>query len=275
MNTMKLNTMKLAIPLFVAIAYGPSQGLAAPIMGSDLASFAVLGATTVTNTGNTTLTGNLGVSPGSAIKGFYGTTLNDGPGTFTGSAYQGSTTIGNAAQTQLGAAITSLGLLGPGTTVSGDLTGLTLTPGTYTVPYAASNLTGALTLNGLGKTNQTWVFQMPSSLITSVGSTVNLINMGAGDSIYWDVGSSATIKSGTSFAGNILAYTSIALGTGATILDGSALAYTGAVTLNANHISISPVPEPGIWTMMLSGLGLIGFIAYRRKDDSSNMLMAA
>src|ERR1700680_4639520 len=61
---MKMNAMKLAVPLLVALAYGPSQGLATPILGSELASFAVLGASTVTNTGPTTLTGNMGVSPG-------------------------------------------------------------------------------------------------------------------------------------------------------------------------------------------------------------------
>ena len=268
-----MNAMKLAIPLFVALAYGPSQGWAAPVMGPELSSFAVLGGSTVTNTGNTILTGNLGVSPGSAITGFYGTTENDGPGTFTGNAYQGSTTQGNTAHAQLGAALTSLGLMGSGTTEPADLTGLTLTSGIYTVPAAASNLTGTLTLDGQGQTNQTWVFQMPSTLITSVGSAVQLTNMGAGSSVYWNVGSSATLNANTSFAGNILAYTSIALGSGATILDGRALAYNGAVTMIDNNIS--PVPEPGTWIMMISGLGLIGFLAYRRKDDSSDMPMAA
>src|ERR1035437_1572267 len=139
-----LSILSLAV---IGALYGASPALAASYMGTQLASFAVLGGTTVTNTGATTLTGNLGVSPGSAITGFYGTVENDGPGTFTGSAYQGSTTIGNEAHTQLGAAITSLGLMGPGTVESADLTGSILIPGTYTVPAATSNLTGILTLN--------------------------------------------------------------------------------------------------------------------------------
>ena len=273
MQTMK----KLAIPLCIALAYIPTQGFASPIMGPDLSGFAVLGGTTVTNTGKTTLKGNLGVSPGSASTGFYGTVENDGPGTFIGKAYQADSEAG-LAHSQLGASMVRLGLMGPGTLEPANLAGLTLDPGVYTVPAATSNLTGTLTLNGLGKTDQTWIFLMPSSLITSVGSEVTMSNMGVGDSVYWDVGSSATLKTNTWFAGNILAYASISLGKGASILDGSALAYTGAVTLNDNRIVISSdsanssapsaTPLPSSWVMMASGLSLSGFLAYRRKNVS-------
>ena len=269
-----MNTTKLAIPLFIALSYGPPQAFAGPIMGPQLADFAVLGGSTVTNTGKTQLTGDLGVSPGTAITGFYGTTENDGPGTFTGTAHQSDPTAG-LAHDQLGIMKSNLGLLGPGTVEPANLTGLTLTPGIYTVPAASSNLTSTLTLDGQGKTNQTWVFLMPSTLITSADSKILLTNMGAGDSVYWNVGSSATLDANTSFAGNILASASISLNNGASILDGSAWAYTGAVTMINNKISVSAVPEPGTWAMMLSGLGFIGFLAYRRKNDSSNMRMSA
>ncbi len=271
MQTMK----KLAIPLCIALAYIPTQGFASPIMGPDLNGFAVLGGTTVTNTGKTTVNGNLGVSPGSAITGFYNTVENDGPGTFMGRAYQADSEA-RLAHNQLGASMVRLGLMGPGTLEPANLTGLTLDPGVYTVPAATSNLTGTLTLNGLGKTDQTWIFLMPSSLITSVDSKVTLSNMGAGDSVYWDVGSSATLKTNTWFAGNIFAYASVSLDNGASILDGRALAYTGAVTLNDNRIVISSgssgssapsaTPLPSAWIMMASGLSLTGFLAYRRKN---------
>lgn len=108
----------------------------------------------------------------------------------------------------------------------------------YTVPAGTSNLTGTLTLNGQGNLNAFWVFQMPSTLITSPGAVVNVVNTGAGAGVYWNVGSSATLDTTTSFEGNILALTSITLDTGATDQCGRALAHTGAVTMDTNTVSI-------------------------------------
>jgi hypothetical protein len=99
-------------------------------------------------------------------------------------------------------------------------------------------LTGTLTLDGKGNLNAFWVFQMPSTLITSPGSVVNVINTGAGAGLYWNVGSSATLDTTTSFEGNILALTSITLDTGATGQCGRALAHSGAVTMDTNAFSI-------------------------------------
>ena len=135
-----------------------------------------------------------------------------------------------SAQSELAAAKTELGSLGAGTLLPANLGGLTLSPGVYTVPAGTTNLTGTLTLNGQGNLNAFWVFQMPSTLITSPGSVVNVINTGAGAGLYWNVGSSATLDTTTSFEGNILALTSITLDTGATDQCGRALAHTGAVT---------------------------------------------
>jgi hypothetical protein len=210
------------------------------------------------------------------------------------------------AQSQLGIARTDLGLLGPGTPEPVDLTGLTLFPGVYTVPAGASNLTGTLTLDGQGNANAFWVFQMPSTLITSPGSVVNVINTGPGAGLFWNVGSSAIIDTTTTFEGNILALTSITLNTGATIGCGRALANTAAVTMDTNTISIgcttelggstthlagsnglsggltvipgpngtgtptplpfAPVPEPA--TLMLLGLGLAGIGFSRRRKSN-------
>ncbi|MHB8423541.1 MAG: DUF3494 domain-containing protein [Gammaproteobacteria bacterium] len=260
-----MNIMKLAVPLcLTALAYAPSQVLATPILGSALGGFAVLGASTVTNTGATTLTGNLGVDPGSAITGTSSITLN---GTI-----HAADALALLAQNQLASAMTSLASLGTGTTLSSNLTGLTLLPGVYTVPAGTTNLAGTLTLNGNGNANAFWVFQMPSTLITSPGSVVDMINTGAGAGVYWNVGSSATLDTTTSFVGNILALASITMNTGATISCGRALAHTGAVTMDNNTIGIGcsglgtpvqPVPEPN--TFLLFGFGLAGLLFIFRK----------
>ncbi|MDP2324630.1 MAG: ice-binding family protein, partial [Gammaproteobacteria bacterium] len=104
-------------------------------------------------------------------------------------------------------------------------------------PAGITNLSGALTLDGLGNANAAWVFQMPSTLITSPNSVVNITNTGAGAGVYWNVGSSATIDVNTTFLGNILALASITMNTSATDLCGRALADTGAVTLDQNSLS--------------------------------------
>jgi hypothetical protein len=237
-RSIKMKIMKFAIPVVVALAYAPAQGWASPILGSELASFSVLGASTVTNTGATTLGGNLGVSPGTAITGKATITVNG-----TNAATIGNPSVHEAdafailAQSELVTAQTILGLMGPGTLLPADLVGLILFPGVYTVPAGVSNLTGALTLDGQGNANAAWVFQVTSTLITSPNATVNVINTGSGAGIFWNVGSSATIDTTTSFEGNILALASISLNHAATIGCGRALAQTAAVTMDNNTIN--------------------------------------
>lgn len=234
---MKPMKLKSVLPLLVALAFGPDLALAAPVLGADLATFAVLGASTVTNTGATTLTGQLGVHPGSAITGQSTITINELPALTTGAVFvHEGDALALSAQNQLTAARTNLGLLGPGTLLGVDLVGLTLAPGVYTVPDGVSNLTGALTLDGLGNANAAWVFQMVDRLITSPNSVVNVINTGTGAGIYWNVASSATLDTDTAFEGNILALASITLNTNATIGCGRALADTAAVTMHTNTI---------------------------------------
>lgn len=251
-----MNVMKPVAYLLIALAYAPAHSWATPILGTQLSDFAVLGASAVTNVGNTALTGHLGVSNNSSltgITGFFGTLANDGPGTASGVIAQGGA-VALLADGQLATAMSSLGLLGAGTTLGADLTGLTLTPGIYTVSAGPSNLTGALTLDGLGNANAFWVFQMPSTLITSFGSSVNLINTGAGAGVYWDVGSSATLGASSSFAGNIMAYSSITMNSDVTLSCGRALAHTGAVTLISDTINAGDCAGTGA----IASLGLSG-----------------
>jgi hypothetical protein len=301
-SIMKCKIMKLFVVAAFAAFLCPTLVSASLILGSDLASFTVLGASTVTNVPTSTIVGNVGVYAGSAITGF-----NSSPGVavsdpqVTGGLVHATTADAQLAQGQLTNAITYLGLLGPGTLLAADLTlAGTLIPGVYTVPAGTTNLSGALTLDGQGNANAAWVFQMPSTLITSPNSVVNVTNTGSGAGVYWNVGTSATIDVNTTFLGNILALTSIAMNTSATDLCGRALANTGAVTLQQNSLSgsctellgltgsgglsggieviIPPgggtpevsflppapvVPEPATFLLLVSGLA--GFVAFRKK----------
>ncbi|MDP3076158.1 ice-binding family protein [Bradyrhizobium sp.] len=215
----------------------------APPLGTT-ANFAVLGGSTVTNTGPTVLTGtaanpgNLGVSPGSSITGFLPVDL--GPGTLTG---PGATiNINNAAaiqaQIDLTTAFNTLASRPTTVNLTGqNLGGLTLIPGVYNFSSSAQ-LTGALTLNALGNPNAVFIFNIGSTLTTASASAVSLINGAQGGNVFWRVGSSATLGTSTSFAGDILANASITLNTGANITCGAAWARTGAVTLDTNTISL-------------------------------------
>ena len=235
MNT-KTDVMKAAVPLFFAIAILPTQGFAAPILGSSLDTFAVLGQQGVTNVPTSTIGGNLGSAPNASIGGGY---------TFTAGSLQADTPLAQNAQINLTAAIVALNSSGPGTIVTGGnldafeaSNGGSIAPGTYTVPFATTNLTGALILNGGGSDTAVWDFLSPSSLITSTTSTVIVENVGDGAHVglYWDVGSQATLN-GPTFAGNVLAQTLIAVGKGVTIDCGRLASSTAQVTLISDTIS--------------------------------------
>ena len=215
-----------ALGLVVALTF-PSHAQA-PNLGTDLPSFAVLGASTVTNTNPSVLTGNLGVSPGTAITGFP-------PGIYSGARYTGTDALAAQAHTELNAAILQLA----GRTITQDLTGLdlggrTLTTGVYGFNTSAG-LTGTLTLNG--SANDVFIFKIGSTLTTAAASSVVLTGGAQAGNVFWDVGSSATLGTTTSFLGDILATASITLTTGAKITCGSAWASTAAVTLDTNTIS--------------------------------------
>jgi hypothetical protein len=149
------------------------------------------------------------------------------------------------------------------------LDGKILIPGVYNFDHAATaNLTKTLTLDAQSDPNAVWIFQATSDLITGSGSKV-LFKDGVGSpcNVYWVVGSSATLGSGTEFVGTIMALASIGLDTGAT-LDGRALAENAAVTLDHNTITTeactASVPDTGS-TLLLLGSGLAALLALRRR----------
>lgn len=215
---------RLLLPLFVTILIGaiwPLTALAAtdPNLGTA-GNFAVLSGAGMTNTGPTWITGAIGASS-AGITGFP-------PGT-AGPQHVGDSTY-TTAETDLVTAYNNA--TQPTTTdYSGvDLGGLTLGPGVYN-QTTAPPLTGTLTLNGLG----VYIFREGSTLVTASGSRVVLIGGAQPCDVFWQVGSSATIGTSTTFIGNIMATASIQMQTGAT-LNGRALARTAAVTLDTNRI---------------------------------------
>ena len=215
----------------VTLLYGasPASAQTAPSLGSAQ-SFAVLGASTVTNTGSSLITGDLGVSPGTAVTGFP-----PGVGGVSGTIHAADAAA-SAAQTAVVTAYNSLASQACTQDLTGqDLGGKTLTAGVYCFASSAQ-LTGILTLDAQGSASAVFIFKMGSTLTTASASSVVLINGGAPCNVFWQVGSSATLGTTTSFAGNILALASITVTTGASVT-GRALALNGAVTLDTNAVS--------------------------------------
>jgi type VI secretion system secreted protein VgrG len=199
----------------------------APGLGAA-ASYAVLGGQTVTNTGPTTITGDLGVSPGTSVTNFP-------PGIVTGGSIHSADASALQAQAAVTTAYNALAAQPCTADLSGqDLGGMTLTEGVYCLSSSAQ-LTGQLTLNAQGSASAVFVFKIVSTLTTASNSSVMVTNGGVDCNVFWQVGSSATIGTGTVFVGNIFALTSIALQTGASV-SGRALARNGAVTLDTNHV---------------------------------------
>jgi hypothetical protein len=202
----------------------------APSLGTA-ASFAVLGGSTVTNTGATVVNGNLGVAPGSAVTGFP-------PGVVTGGTIHRGDAVARQAQSDVSAAYTALASQPCNSNLTGqDLGGMTLTAGVYCFSTSAQ-LTGQLTLDGQGDPNAVFIFQIGSTLTTASAASVLLINGASSCNVFWQVGSSATLGTGTAFAGSILALTSNTLTTAASV-NGRVLAQNGAVTMDTNRVSSS------------------------------------
>jgi subtilisin family serine protease len=202
-----------------------------PTLGTA-ANLVVLGGSTVTNTGQTVVNANLGVSPGTAVTGFA-------PGKVVDGTIHAGDALAALAQVDTTVAYTSLaGKVCPGgNDLTGqDLGGKTLTPGVYCFSSSAQ-LTGALKLDAQGDANAIFVFKIGSTLTTASAASVVLINGGSLCNVFWQVGSSATIGTTTAFVGNIIALTSITLNTGA-VISGRALARNGAVTMDTNTVGL-------------------------------------
>jgi len=233
MRKLKNLTILFILTTLFVVAGGPSPdvlaspGAVAPSLGSA-ATFVALASSTLTNTGPGVYVGNVGVSPGTSVVGFPPVTVR------RGSIYEGGAV---PAQAQIDANTAYNDLAGQ--TCNVDLTGLdlggmTLTPDVYCFDTSAQ-LTGDLVLDALGDPLAVWVFQMGSTLTTASTSSVTVINSGQAVNVFWQVGSSAILGTGTSFNGNILAYASITLNTGASLI-GRLLSLNGAVTADTNGI---------------------------------------
>jgi hypothetical protein len=245
-----------------------ATGVQAQVPLGTAQAYGVLGASAVTNTGPTVITGNLGVSPGASISGFP-------PGVASGATHAADAAALQA-QTDTTLAYNFLAGQPCGTTLSGDLGGRTLVPGVYC--YASSaQLTGTVTLDGLGNPASLFIFQVGSALTTASGARVNLINGTQACNVWWQMGSSATLGTGTAFAGTLIALASDTLTTGAT-LAGRALARTGAVTLDTNTITIpscttaggSPtgIPTLSEWgVLVLAALMALTAVGFMRRNS--------
>ncbi|MEO8363422.1 MAG: ice-binding family protein [Ilumatobacteraceae bacterium] len=216
----------LLMPVMLVSLSGSAHAATAVSLGTA-DSFAVLAGAGITNTGATTLTGDMGTFPTTTITGSSTITISG--------TNHGGDSVTQSAKTDLVTAYNSAAGQTSTNAISGDLGGQTLVAGVYT-SSSSIGLTGALTLNGAGDSNAVFIFQAGSSLTTASGSSVVLTNGAQACNVFWQVGSSATIGTGSSFVGTIIALTSITLTTGATV-SGRALARNGAVTMDTNTIS--------------------------------------
>ncbi len=248
---------RILVPLAILALGAFCPRAKAEITLGTAGDFAVLAGSTVTNAGMSLIDGgDVGVAPGSAITGF-------GPGTLMSPyTFHSNDAVALQAQADLTTAYNAAAGLAPTHVLTGqDLGGLTLLPGVYFFSSTAQ-LTGTLTLDDQGDPNAQFVFQIGTTLTTASGSSVVTVHGGSmpGCSVFWQVGTSATLDTDTAFEGHILAAASITLNHGATIRDGSALAGSGAVTLDTNNITncVRSVPEPASLSLVLLGIPLLG-----------------
>lgn len=240
------NTFLVSV-LVVYLVVGMS-GVAFAATAVDLGtagSFAVLGGSTITNTGPTIVNGDLGLSPGTSVTGFP-------PGSVNGAQHITDAVAAQAEADLVTAYDAASGQSTGVTMVSGDLGGQTLIAGLYK-SASSLGLTGTLTLDAQGNPDSVFIFQLGSALTTASASKVNLVNGAQACNVFWQVGSSATLGTNSSFVGTIIAMSSVTVNTGSSI-DGRVLARNGAVTLDTSPINrptcaapvvvVTPTPPP-------------------------------
>ncbi len=211
----------IVIPTQTTVQAGISMGAAA--------SIAVLAGSGITNTGATTVTGDMGLSPGTSIGGFP-------PGILVGTQHINDA-IANQAKLDLTAAYNDAAgrTCTDIVTISGNIGGLTLTPGLYKSTSSLSLSSGDLTFDAKGNSSAVFIIQIASSLTVTSARKVILSGGASASNIFWQVGSSATFGTTSVFKGTVMAMQSVSFNTGAT-LDGRALARSGAVTMSGNTI---------------------------------------
>ncbi|MFD9224595.1 ice-binding family protein [Streptomyces sp. NPDC060064] len=199
-----------------------------PVSLATAGNFAVLAASTVTNTGPTTVNGDLGLSPGTSVTGFP-------PGQVNGTQHVADA-VALQAKNDLTAAYNDAEGRPATATVPVELGGTTKTPGVYQTSAGTLGITGKLTLDAQGDPNAVFIFKAASTLTTASGSSVNLVNGARACNVFWQVGSSATLGTNSTLRGNVMALASITVTTGVTV-DGRTLARNAAVTLDSDTIT--------------------------------------
>jgi hypothetical protein len=232
-RTVTLVAIWFLLALGFAVTGSAQAGAANPLGLGTATSFAILAGSTVTNTGPSTIGGDLGVSPGTAITGFP-------PGTVTGTIHSADA-LAESAQADATTAYNAAAAQATTATITADLGGQALDPGVYT--GTTLSITGTLTLDAHGDPNALFVFQSAKTLITASESTVSLINGANPCNVYWQLGSSATLGTNSVFVGTVLAQASVSATTGA-MVDGRLIARNGAVTLDSNTVTAPNCAPP-------------------------------
>jgi hypothetical protein len=286
---------RLVLGLVLSLPAVSAYANTIPILGSDLSTFAILGGAGVATNGTASdITGSVGAC-------CVATAVTGTIPTISGGTVQTGGATATAARDELVTSMTALSNM-KSTVTESSLGGLTLVPGVYSSLSTMDLPTNTtLTLDGKGDANALWVFQVGSALSTESGSMVNVINTGAGAGVYWvlkTTSGSASLGPDSTFAGNILAQIAITVGTSVTDSCGRLLTQTASVTLagtdtiigignscsgflagsngasggqilNGVGAPLAPVPVPGTFALLLSGLLGMVFLTFRKSRVSS------
>jgi uncharacterized protein (TIGR03437 family) len=223
-----------ASPLVASYKWSFTTGSSADQTAVCLSNFAVLSGSAINNSGPSSITGDIGVSPGASVTGFP-------PGTLTGTIYAGDAAAAQGILDLSAAYTNAVSRLLGAVPVAGDLGGQTFTAGLYNSVSSLSITSGNLTLDAKGDPNAVFIFQMATTLTTAAGSQIVLAGGASASNVFWQVGTSATLGANSVLSGSILAIQSISLNTGAAV-NGRLLAENGAITLASNIIA-SPPPS--------------------------------